>query len=42
MQDLIHILAKLETITTLLRHLLRQNAPHAPNYRYPLAAYWTL
>ncbi|MCO5189481.1 MAG: single-stranded DNA-binding protein [Anaerolineae bacterium] len=41
MQDLIHILAKLETITTLLRQLLRQNAPHAPNYRYPLAAYWT-
>ncbi|MCO5185406.1 MAG: single-stranded DNA-binding protein [Anaerolineae bacterium] len=41
MQDLISILAKLETITTLLRQLLRQNAPYAPNYRYPLAAYWT-
>lgn len=41
MQDLISILAKLETITTLLKQLLRQNAPYAPNYRYPLAAYWT-
>jgi hypothetical protein len=41
MQDLINILAKLETITTLLRQLLRQNAPHAPNYRHPLSTYWT-
>ena len=41
MQDLINILAKLETITTLLKQLLRQNAPHAPNYRHPLSAYWT-
>ena len=41
MQDLIDILAKLETITTLLRQMLRQNAPLAPNYRHPLSAYWT-
>ncbi len=41
MKDLINILAKLETITTLLKQLLRQNAPLAPNYRHPLSAYWT-
>ena len=41
MKDLINILAKLETITTLLKQMLRQNAPHAPNYRHPLSTYWT-